>query len=178
MDEKGVDKRALFLISYGLYVVSSRMGDKLNGQVANAVMQVTSDPMVLACCLHKENLTTQCIKDSKLFAISVLEEDTPMTFIGNFGFKSGRDIEKFSSCACGFTSREVPYSPDYSLAVIEAEVIDVKEVFTHVLFLGEVKYAKVLKEGKPMTYSYYHEIKKGKSPKHAPTFGLDVDKAR
>jgi len=77
MSGDGIDKRALFLISYGLYVVSSRMGDKLNGQVANAVMQVTSDPMVLACCLHKENLTTQCIKDSRLFTISVLEEDTP-----------------------------------------------------------------------------------------------------
>ncbi|MBO8153721.1 flavin reductase family protein [Thermovirga sp.] len=176
MPEKEIDTRALFGISYGLYVLSSRLEDKLNGQIASVVVQVTSDPIVLACCLHKDNFTTKCIRESRMFSISILEEETPMTFIGNFGFKSGRDIDKFSSCKCELTERGVPYTPDYSLAVIEAEVISEVDVFTHVLFFGKVVHAKVLKDGTPMTYSYYHEVKKGKSPKHAPTFGIDAGK--
>ncbi len=171
--QKTIDRGAMRAISYGLYIVSSSCGDRFNGQIANAVMQVTADPMGLAVCLHRDNLTTEFIKDSGVFSVSVLERDTPMTFIGTFGFKCGRDIDKFSSCNHRRGSTGAPLVLDHTLAVIEALVKKQMDFHTHIMFLGEVEAASVLREGDPMTYSYYHEVKKGKSPKNAPTFGLN-----
>lgn len=173
MEERRIDKKALYKISYGLYLVCSRKGEKLNGQVANAVMQVTANPISIVACLHKDNLTTECILDSGVFSVSVLEQDTPMTYIGNFGFKCGRDIDKFSTCKheTGITGSPLP--TEHSLAVIEAEVVQHTEIFTHVMFFGKVVASELLREGIPLTYAHYHEVKKGKSPKNAPTSTLN-----
>jgi len=172
-NQKTIDRGALRAISYGLYIVSSSRGDRFNGQVANAVMQVTADPMGLAVCLHRDNLTTEFIKSSGHFSVSVLERDTPMTFIGTFGFKCGRDIDKFAACDHRRGSTGAPVVLDHTLAVIEASVKMQMDFHTHIMFLGEVEAASVLREGNPLTYAYYHEVKKGKSPKNAPTFGLN-----
>ncbi|MDT8284279.1 MAG: flavin reductase family protein [Thermovirgaceae bacterium] len=171
--ETNIDKRALYSLSYGLYLVSSRKGDKLNGQVANAVMQVTSDPVCIVACLHKDNLTTEYVRDSGVFSVSILEEDTPMTFIGTFGFKCGRDIDKFCKCSHEIGVTGAPLVMDHTVAAIEARVIREVEVFTHVMFFGEVAASRIIKTAKPLTYAFYHEIKKGKSPKNAPTFSLN-----
>ncbi|MDO9508433.1 MAG: flavin reductase family protein [Thermovirgaceae bacterium] len=171
--EANLDKRALYSLSYGLYLVSSRKGDKLNGQVANAVMQVTADPVSIAVCLHKDNLTTECIRDSGVFSVSVLEEDVPMTFIGTFGFKCGRDIDKFRNCSHEIGVTGAPLVLDHTIALIEARVINEVEIFTHVMFFGEVVASRVIKEARALTYAHYHEVKKGKSPKNAPTFTLN-----
>jgi flavin reductase (DIM6/NTAB) family NADH-FMN oxidoreductase RutF len=168
-----IDKRALYSLSYGLYLVCSRKGEKLNGQVANAVMQVTSEPVSIIAFLHKDNLPTECIRESRVFSVSVLEEETPMTFIGTFGFKCGRDVDKFKLCShdAGFTG--APVVLDHSIAAIEAKVVREVEIFTHVMFFGEVVASRFIKEAKPLTYAHYHEVKKGKSPKNAPTFTLN-----
>ena len=92
----GIDSKAFRSLSYGLYVVTSRDGERLNGQIANAVMQVTSSPPQIAVALNKENLTHDFVSKSGVLAVSVLEEETPMTFIGLFGFRSGRDVDKLS----------------------------------------------------------------------------------
>lgn len=171
--EANLDKRALYSLSYGLYLVSSRKKDKLNGQVANAVMQVTADPISIIACLHKDNLTTECVRDSGVFSVSILEEDVPMTFIGNFGFKCGRDIDKFCNCTHEIGITGAPLVLDHTIAVIEARVIREVDIFTHVMFFGEVAAARFIKEARPLTYVHYHEVKKGKSPKNAPTFSLN-----
>lgn len=171
--EANLDKRALYSLSYGLYLVSSRKGDKLNGQVANAVMQVTADPISIVACLHKDNLTTELIRDSGAFSVSVLEEDVPMTFIGTFGFKCGRDIDKFCTCSHEIGVTGAPLVMDHTLSAIEAKVFREVEIFTHVMFFGEVVATRFFKEGRPLTYAHYHEVKKGKSPKNAPTFSLN-----
>ena len=171
--ESSIDKKALYLLSYGLYLVCSRKSDKLNGQVANAVMQVTADPVSRVACLHKENLTTECIKESGIFSISILEEDTPMTFIGNFGFKCGRDFDKFGKCSYDIGMTGAPLVKEHTLAVIEARLIKQVDIFTHIMFFGEVVASCHLKEGRPLTYAHYHEVKKGKSPRNAPTFTLN-----
>ncbi len=173
MENKDIDVRALYKISYGLYLVSSCKGEKFNGQVANAVMQVTADPVSIVACLHKDNLTTECILDSGVFSVGVLEQDTPMTFIGNFGFKCGRDIDKFCNCNYRVGVTGAPLPLENTLAVIEAEVVHHTDIFTHVMFFGKVVSSEVLKEGPPLTYAYYHEVKKGKSPKNAPTSTLN-----
>ena len=168
-----LDVRALFSMSYGVYIVSSRLGDKLNGQIANAAMQVTGEPATVAVCLNKANYTEKCVSETGLFSISVLDEEAPMTFIGNFGFKSGRDIDKFAKVDYEIGKLDVPIVKEWCLSVLEANVIEKVDVLTHTLFVGELASSRVLKEGTPLTYANYHLVKKGKSPKTAPTFAFN-----
>ena len=165
-----MDMHTLHKISYGMYVVSSRDNDKFNGQISNTVMQVTADPPKLSVCINKENLTHQYISKSNIFIVSILEKDTPLQVIGNFGFKSGRKIDKFKDIEYKLGETGVPFIIPYCLGFIECEVEGSTEVGTHTIFTGKVIDAQVLKEGEPMTYAYYHEIKGGKSPKTAPTY--------
>ena len=79
--------KALYKLGYGLYIVSSRKGDSLNGQIANTAFQITSEPPTIAVSINKNNLIHEFIKDSKVFTVSVLSQDTPLPFIGHFGFK-------------------------------------------------------------------------------------------
>ena len=163
-------KEAFFKISYGVYVVSSHLADRLNGQIANTVFQVTSDQPRFAICINKQNLTHEFIESSKVFSVSVLSETTPMTFIGRFGFKSGRQLNKFEGVEYKIGKTGVPVVLENSLAYFEAKVISQLDVGTHTLFIGEVVDADVITEGEPMTYAFYHKVKKGFSPPTAPTF--------
>jgi ferric-chelate reductase [NAD(P)H] len=86
---------ALYKLGYGMYIVGSHQGEKINAQIANTVFQITSEPPTVAVSINKNNLTHAYIKDSKVFAASVLCQAAPLPFIGGFGFKSGRDVDKF-----------------------------------------------------------------------------------
>jgi flavin reductase (DIM6/NTAB) family NADH-FMN oxidoreductase RutF/rubredoxin len=171
-----MEPKALHKISYGLYVICSKKGEKINGQIANAIFQVTAEPQTIAISINKKNLTHEYIEDSKVFTISVLSKDTPMNFIGNFGFKSGRDIDKFEKVGYTLGKTKIPIIIDNSLAYVEAKVIDKTDVGTHTLFIGKVENAEILTDDEPMTYAYYHECKGGISPKAAPTYSAMVDK--
>jgi len=162
--------QALYKLSYGLYIVTSYFDDKLNGQVSNTVFQVTDQPPRVVTCVNKKNLTHEYITKSGAFAISVLDKSTPLDFIGLFGFKTGRDVDKLSQCSYKKGETGCPCITDHALAVLEVKVIDQMDAGTHTLFVGDVVSGKVLKDGEPMTYAFYHEIKKGKTPKNAPTF--------
>jgi len=168
------DQRALWALSYGLYVVSSRDDGNYNGQIANAVIQVTADPPKLAVALNKKNYTHQCVVNSGLVSISVLDRETPMKMIGLFGFKSGRDIDKMSQCKYKIGSRGCPIVIDHSVSTIEGMVVDSVDVGTHTVFIVEVTGGEVLSDKKPMTYAYYHEHLKGKAQENAPTYRGDV----
>jgi len=165
-----MDKKALYKISYGMYVVSSKKEAKLNGQIANAVLQVTAEPAQISACINKENLTHQFIQESGVFTVSILEQDVPMEFIGHFGFKSGKEIEKFKGIDYKLGITGAPVAIRNCLGYLECEVTNSMDVGTHTVFVGKVVEAQVTKEGEPMTYAYYHQVKKGKSPKNAPTY--------
>jgi flavin reductase (DIM6/NTAB) family NADH-FMN oxidoreductase RutF/rubredoxin len=171
-----MDPKTLHKISYGLYIICSKNGEKINGQIANALFQVTSQPATIAVSINKQNLTHEYIKKSNCFTVSILSENTPMGFIGNFGFKSGRDIDKFKDVDYKLGANQVPLVRDNALACIEAKVIDNIDVGTHTIFVGNVDDAEILSEDKPMTYEYYHKVKGGFSPKTAPTYSSIVDK--
>ncbi|MCE5201762.1 MAG: flavin reductase family protein [Synergistaceae bacterium] len=173
MDNK-IEMKSLFSMTYGMYIVSTAVEGKLNGQVANAVMQITGDPVCVTTCLNKANLTAEMIGKSGFFSVSILEIDVPMTFIGQFGFKSGRDINKFENVNFLIGETGAPMVTDWSIGTFEAKVLHTMELPTHVLFVGEVISCKFLKEATPLTYADYHLIKKGKSPKTAPTFGFNT----
>ncbi len=172
-----MDPTALYKISYGLYVITSKKGDKINGQTANALIQVTGEPPQLAIGINTQNLTNEFIKESGVFAVSIISQDTPLDFIGQFGFKSGRDINKFEKVNYKTGSTGAPLITDNTVAVLEAEVKHQMEVGTHTLFVGEVVDSEVLREGEPMTYAYYHQVKRGTTPKTAPTFRIAYRKA-
>jgi len=86
--------KALWDLTYGVYAIGSAQGGKLNAQIANTVFQVTSEPPVVAVSINKKNLTYGYIHESKGFTASALCQETPLPFIGRFGFKSGRDVNK------------------------------------------------------------------------------------
>ena len=164
-----IDPRALFTLNYGVYIVSTEYQGRKNGQIINALMQLTADSICMAACLHRDNFTTELVEKSGRFTVSVLEESVPLQFIGQFGFRCGRDFDKFSACAFETGEDGLPFVTEHALACMELEVISVQEIFTHKLFTARVLSAKVLKEGVPLTYANYHSIKKGKSPANAPT---------
>jgi rubredoxin/flavin reductase (DIM6/NTAB) family NADH-FMN oxidoreductase RutF len=163
--------KALHKISYGLYVVTSLKDGQFSGQIANTVLQTTAEPPMIACCLNKQNMTHGFVEASRVFAASVLSIEAPMTFIGRFGFKSGRDINKFDGVNYKLDMTGAPIVLDYGVAFLEAEVVNSMDAMTHTLFIGRVVNAEILDDAAaPMTYAYYHEIKGGKSPKTAPTY--------
>lgn len=173
-----MDLKALYSISYGLFVIASKDGDRLNGQIANTVFQISSDPPTIAISINKQNLTHEFIMKSGLFTVSILDEETPLSLIGHFGFKSGREVDKFSEIKYQLTPQGLPYLVDNTLAYIEANVIKDVDAGTHTIFIGEITGAEVLKQGNPMTYAYYHLVKRGSTPPAAPTYIKDNKEKR
>jgi flavin reductase (DIM6/NTAB) family NADH-FMN oxidoreductase RutF/rubredoxin len=165
-----MNRAAFHNISYGVYIVTSGQDGKFNGQIANSIVQVTSKPAILAICINKENYTHELIKSSRKFTVSIVTESAPMTFIGLFGFKSGRDVDKLKNVKTKSGITGVPIVLDYSLGFIEAEVENELDCGTHTIFVGKAVEADLTGKGEPMTYAYYQNVKGGKSPKTAPTF--------
>lgn len=170
MERDRMNKKALYNITYGLYIVCSRQGEKLNGQVANTLVQVCSEPIVVSIAINKNNYTHELIKLSNLYCASILAIDTPLSFIGNFGFKSGRETNKFENVDYKLSLNRLPILLNYNLAYVEAKVIGEVDIKTHTLFIGEVIDADVIKEGEPLTYAYYQQVKRGTTPKSAPSY--------
>lgn len=162
--------KTLYKISYGMYVISSKKGNKFNGQIANTVMQVTADPPQVLVCINKENLTHQYIQESGVFSVSILDQNTPMKFIGHFGFKSGREFNKFREIDYKIGKTGIPVVTSNTLGYLECEVAMSMDAGTHTAFVGRIVEAQTLEEGKPLTYAYFHQIKGGKSPEKAPTY--------
>ncbi len=165
-----MNTKALRSLSYGLYVVASQKQGKLNAQIANTVVQVTSEPPNISVCINKQNLTHEFITESKVFTASILSQDTPLSFIGHFGFKSGREVDKLKGINYKLGETKAPIILDHCLAYLEARVIDQVDVGTHTIFIGELVEADVIGEGEPMTYAYYHQVKGGTTPKTAPSY--------
>lgn len=164
-----MDKNTFRLVTYGLYVVSSRVSDALNGQIANTVFQVSSQPPAFAVCINRENLTHSFIKASRTFSVSILSKETPLEFIGRFGFRSGREFKKFENINYKFGERGTPIVLDYAIGYIECELEREVDVYTHTIFVGRVVSAEVLKDEEPLTYAYYQNVKGGKTQARAPT---------
>lgn len=105
-----------------------------------------------------------------MFSVSILRKDAPMQFIGRFGFRCGRDFDKFKDTAHVITTHGVPVVTEYTVGYLECAVIDGIDLCTHKLFVGKLLDAEMTGDDDPMTYDYYHKIKGGKSPKTAPTY--------
>ena len=153
-----------------MYVIGSHKGEKLNGQIANTLFQITSEPPTVAVSINKKNLTHEYIKASKIFSASVLSQAAPLPFIGGFGFKSGRDVDKTKGVNFKVGQTGSPIFLDNATAYLEAEVIQDVDAGTHTIFIGRVVAAEVLNDNPGMTYEYYHQVKRGTTPKTAPSY--------
>ncbi|PKN73702.1 MAG: High molecular weight rubredoxin [Deltaproteobacteria bacterium HGW-Deltaproteobacteria-10] len=165
-----MNKSVFHKISYGLYIISSGQDGKFNGQIGNTMFQVTSDPATIAISINKENYTHEIIKLSRKFAVSILSQAAPMTLIGLFGFKSGRDVNKLQNVKTKTGLTSVPIVLDYAIGYLEAELMSELDCGTHTIFVGRVVDADVTGNEEPMTYDYYHKVKGGKASKNAPTY--------
>jgi flavin reductase (DIM6/NTAB) family NADH-FMN oxidoreductase RutF/rubredoxin len=165
-----MDRVALQKCSYGMYIVCAAKDGKLNGQIVNTVFQITSEPPTVSVSINKLNLTHEYIQAGKAFTVSILPEETPMAFIGLFGFKSGRDTDKFATVKYKMGATGAPILLDNALGYLECEVVGSMDVGTHTIFIGKIVDTAVLQEGAPMTYEYYHKMKGGKASKNAPTY--------
>ena len=163
-----MDKKVLRNLSYGVYAVTSRDKDKNVGCIANSIMQVTSNPSVIAVSINHDNYTNKVIKENNKFGVSILKETTDLKIIGTFGFKSSKDTDKFDD----INFKEISDIPvlENTCGYMVCKVIDTMETSTHTIFLGEVIEADDYSTENAMTYKYYHENLKGSSPKNAPTY--------
>jgi len=166
-----MDAQAFFRISYGLYIVSSRKGDLYNGHISNTVFQVSAEPALFAIATHRDNLTTEYIRSSKVLSISVLQQDVDLQFLGPWGFKSGRDTNKFKGTAYKIGVTGAPIVLDKAIAFIDCTVKEEIDTGSHIMFIGEAVDAAVLdNNAPPLTYAWYRNVIKGISPEHAPTY--------
>ena len=126
---------------------------------------------MVAVSVNKQNLTHEHITSSRVFTISILAEDTPLDFIGKFGFKTGRDIDKFEQVTYKTGQTGAPIVLDNTVSFIEAKVADAIDVETHTLFIGEITACETIDDSKiPMTYTYYRDVKHGRTPRTAATY--------
>lgn len=151
-----MQKEALFKLTYGLFVLSARDGEKDNGCIINTAMQVTDTPLQIAVAVNKNNYTLEMIQKSGVFNVSILSEDAPFSVFENFGFKSGRTEDKFKV----FENKKranngVYYITDYTNAFISAKVVNTVDCGTHVMLIGEVTEAEILSDKPSVTYDYY-----------------------
>ena len=169
---------AFFKITYGLFVVSTVDGNKLNGYISNTVFQVTADPPRIAVACSKNNFTSSMMEKSKVFAESVLQKEVKPEIMGAFGYRSGRDIDKFTDFKYKTGTTGAPFLVEDTVAWFECSVVQTVDVGSHILFIGDVIDGDILNEtGEPLTYAYFRDVKKGKAPKNAPTY-VDPEKLK
>ena len=153
-------------ISYGVYVATTKDCEKPTGCIVNSVMQVTQNS--LAISINHNNYTNECVKKNKKFAISILSTEVNDNIIPTFGFQTGRNTNKFENIE-KITIDGIDVIKD-SIGYLICEVIDSIETTTHTVFIAKILDGDILNNQTPMTYAYYHMVKKGTSPKNAPTY--------
>ena len=165
-----MDKKAMFKISYGLFVLTARQGEKDNGCIINTVTQVTSEPNQITIAVNKANYTHDMIAATNKFTASIISEAADFELFKRFGFQSGRTVDKFA----GFDA--VQRTENGTLAVtqgtnayISGNVKQQIDVGTHTIFLADVVDMKVLSEIGSATYNYYQEHIKPKPQPVAKT---------
>lgn len=164
-----IDKTAMFKISYGLFVLTAKDGEKQNGCIVNTVSMLTDNPKRIVVFVNKGNYTNEMIKKTGKLNVSVLTESTPFDVFKQFGFCSGRDTDKFAGKSYPQTENGIYYLSEHTNAVISATVEDMYDYDTHTLFVARVDEAKTLSDEKSVTYEYYQNHIKPKPETAKPS---------
>ena len=156
------DLTALFNLGYGLYVVTSNDGKKDNGLIVNTVTQVTNSPNRIAVAICKENYSHHVIKQTGKMNINCLTVDAPFKVFEAFGFRSGRNVDKFENCEPLRSDNGLIFLPRYINSFMSLNVESYVDLDTHGLFICSISEARVVSDRESMTYAYYHENVKPK----------------
>ncbi len=165
-----MNHKAMYKISYGLYVLTAREGEKDNGCIINTAIQVTTSPNRVSITVNKQNKTHDMIMETGLFNVSSLTEEVPFSVIKHFGFQSGRDVEKLEEWEGAMRTENGLYAvAKYTNAYISAKVMDSIDLGTHTMFLADVTGAEVFSEVPSLTYGFYQSNIKPKPEKTKKT---------
>lgn len=174
----GLDLSAFRLASYGLYLVTARDQDKRNGCLINTFLQVAEQPCVVAVSLSRNTLTHEMIVSTGRFAVQVLDREAPLAFLGIFGFRTGREYDKFAGLKWRDGSDGCPVVLDHTLANFEVRVTGQVDCGTHTLFIGNAVRSEKLKPGEPLTYAWYHQVKGGRTGRNAPGYAAQASESK
>ena len=160
-----MDKRALYNLSYGVFMLGTKAGEKKNGCITNTCIQVANSPTRVAISVLNTNYTCDLIKESGIFTLSMLDQTVTFETIKHFGFQSGRDVDKMKDIALREDENGVPYMGWQCCAMISCKVVSSQDLGSHTLFIAEVTDGKVLSEHAPLTYADYQNNVKPKPEK-------------
>ena len=153
-----MDPKAMYKLSYGLFVLTSALDGKDNGCITNTAIQVTSEPNRIAVAVNKGNYTHDCVMQTKKFNVSILSEKAGFEVFKHFGVRSGRDVDKFEGYSdCRRAANGMLYVTDGTNAYISVDVEQTVDLGTHTMFIGTVTDMEVLDSAPSATYTYYQE---------------------
>lgn len=151
-----MDKKAMYKLSYGLFVLTARDGEKDNGCIINTAIQAASEPNQLSICVNKANYTHDMIERTGKFTVSVLSEQADFELFKHFGFQSGRDVDKFTNfTGCARGADGLYYITEGTNAYISVTVDKTVDLGSHMMFIGEITDMAVLSDTPSTTYEYY-----------------------
>ena len=151
-----MDKKAMYKLSYGLFVLTARDGEKDNGCIINTAIQAASEPNQLSICVNKANYTHDMIERTGKFTVSVLSEQADFELFKHFGFQSGRDVDKFTNfTGCARSADGLYYITEGTNAYISVTVDKTVDLGSHTMFIGEITDMAVLSDTPSTTYEYY-----------------------
>lgn len=150
-----MDKTAMYKLTYGLFVLTAKEGDKDNGCIVNTVSQVTTTPNRIVVAVNKNNYTHDMIVRTGVFNVSILSEKSKFDTYKHWGFQSGRDTDKAEGITFSRSENGVIYLAEETNAYLSAKVVSMTDLGTHTLFLADVTDGAVLSEDASVTYAYY-----------------------
>lgn len=152
-----MNNAAMFKLTYGLFVLTAKEGDKDNGCIINTAMQVTAEPNRIIIVVNKQNYTHDMIMHTKEFNVSMIDTDADFELFKHFGFQSGRDVDKMEDFSYSRAENGIVYPNEMVNGYISGKVISTTDLGSHTMFLAEVADADVLSDAESVTYSYYHK---------------------
>ena len=151
-----MDKKAMYKLSYGLFVLTAKDEEKDNGCIINTAIQASSMPNQLSICVNKANLTHDMIVKTGKFTVSVISQDAGFDLFKHFGFQSGKDVDKFKNFEkCKRGENSIYYITEGTNAYISVNVSKTEDLGSHTMFIGEITDMEVLSETPSVTYDYY-----------------------
>lgn len=151
-----MDKKAMYKLSYGLFVLTAKDEEKDNGCIINTAIQASSMPNQLSICVNKANLTHDMIVKTGKFTVSVISQDAGFDLFKHFGFQSGKDVDKFKNFEkCKRGENLIYYITEGTNAYISVNVSKTEDLGSHTMFIGEITDMEVLSETPSVTYDYY-----------------------
>lgn len=148
---------AMYKLTYGLFVLTAKDGNKDNGCIINTVTQVTSEPNKISIAVNKSNYTHDMIAKTGRFNVSILTENSKFETYRHWGFQSGKDVEKCEAISFKRSENGIIYITDETNAYISARVISSIDLGSHTLFIADVTASEVLSDDQSVTYDYYHK---------------------